>query len=80
MCWYIQTDGPCSSLDDKLQFPIAASVAGLGYLIGRVMFFKGYSTGDPKNRMRGGENLGEKPWAREEGTACLSSAARSQSD
>ena len=36
-----------------LRFPIAASVAGLGYLIGRVMFFKGYSTGDPRNRMRG---------------------------
>jgi glutathione S-transferase len=37
-----------------LTYPVSASLAGAVYLAGRVMYFRGYSTGDPKKRMQGG--------------------------
>lgn len=45
----------CRSHLPHLQYPIAASVAGLVYIVGRIVFFKGYSTGKADNRRRGGE-------------------------
>lgn len=36
-----------------LPYPRAAAAAGLVYLIGRWMYFRGYCTGDPKKRMQG---------------------------
>lgn len=36
-----------------VRFPITAAVAGLMYNVGRIMYFKGYCTGDPKKRMNG---------------------------
>lgn len=36
------------------RYPVSASIAGAVYLVGRIMYFKGYSTGDPKKRMQGG--------------------------
>jgi glutathione S-transferase len=36
-----------------LAYPRAASGAGVLYLLGRWMYFKGYSTGDPAKRMQG---------------------------
>ncbi|KFM26165.1 Microsomal glutathione S-transferase 3 [Auxenochlorella protothecoides] len=38
------------------RYPIAASVAGLVYIVGRIVFFKGYSTGKADNRRRGAFN------------------------
>jgi glutathione S-transferase len=36
------------------KYPVSASVAGAVYLLGRILYFQGYSTGDPKGRYRGG--------------------------
>lgn len=36
-----------------LQHPRVAAVAGIVYLAGRIVFAKGYYTGDPKNRRHG---------------------------
>lgn len=36
-----------------LWYPCAASGAGLVYLAGKWMYFAGYSTGDPRKRMKG---------------------------
>ncbi|KAL4458539.1 hypothetical protein ABPG75_013404 [Micractinium tetrahymenae] len=36
------------------RFPISAAVAGAVVLLGRIAYFNGYSSGDPKNRQRGG--------------------------
>lgn len=36
-----------------LPYPRSASIAGVIYLAGRWMYFRGYSTGDPKKRMQG---------------------------
>ena len=45
---------PHPSLPLLPQFPISAAVAGAVVLFGRILYFNGYSTGDPKNRQRGG--------------------------
>ncbi|KAG2484460.1 hypothetical protein HYH03_016696 [Edaphochlamys debaryana] len=37
-----------------LKHPITAAVAGLTYLAGKVLYFKGYSSGDPAKRNSGG--------------------------
>ncbi|KAL2641332.1 hypothetical protein R1flu_008919 [Riccia fluitans] len=37
-----------------LKHPKLAAVSGVGYLIGRFFYFKGYSTGVPDNRMKRG--------------------------
>ena len=37
-----------------LQYPISAAVCGAIYTLGRIAYFNGYSTGDPKKRMQGG--------------------------
>lgn len=37
-----------------LRFPIAASIAGLVYLVGRIVYFMSYSSGEPNKRLRGG--------------------------
>lgn len=36
-----------------LQFPFVAFLTGAAYTIGRILYFKGYSTGDPKKRFQG---------------------------
>jgi glutathione S-transferase len=36
-----------------VRFPVTATVAGLLYNFGRVLYFNGYCTGDPKKRMNG---------------------------
>jgi glutathione S-transferase len=36
-----------------LQYPISAAVCGAVYTLGRIAYFNGYSTGDPKKRMQG---------------------------
>ena len=36
-----------------LRYPVSAAIAGTIYLAGRVQYFRGYSTGDPKKRQRG---------------------------
>ena len=35
-------------------YPLYAAGLGAVYLAGRIQYMRGYSTGDPKNRMRGG--------------------------
>ncbi len=35
------------------RFPIAASIAAAVYLLGRIVYFRGYSTGEPKARSKG---------------------------
>ncbi|KAL5721932.1 glutathione transferase [Ranunculus cassubicifolius] len=37
-----------------LQHPCVATALGLVYTVGRIVYFLGYSTGEPKNRMYGG--------------------------
>lgn len=37
-----------------LQYPKCAAGLGLVYLIGRIVYAKGYSSGDPEKRVRGG--------------------------
>lgn len=37
-----------------LRYPLSASVAGALYLIGRLFYFRGYCTGNPNGRHRGG--------------------------
>jgi len=36
-----------------VQYPVTASALGMVYLLGRLLYFEGYSTGVPDNRMRG---------------------------
>lgn len=36
-----------------IRYPITAAVAGLLYNVGRIFYFKGYCTGDPKARVKG---------------------------
>jgi glutathione S-transferase len=36
-----------------LKYPIAAALAGAIYLVGRIVYFAGYSCGDPQKRLRG---------------------------
>lgn len=36
-----------------VQHPLVATGAGVAFVIGRVIYFKGYSTGDPDKRIRG---------------------------
>jgi glutathione S-transferase len=36
------------------RFPISTTVAGTVYLIGRLVYFRGYCTGNPNGRHRGG--------------------------
>ena len=35
------------------RFPGAAALAGAAFLVGRVFYFKGYASGDPKKRIAG---------------------------
>lgn len=43
-------------LTSGVEYPEAASVAGLVWIVGRIAYFQGYSSGDPKARYRGGFN------------------------
>lgn len=36
-----------------IRYPLASAVAALVYNVGRIMYFRGYSTGDPKARTKG---------------------------
>jgi hypothetical protein len=36
-----------------LQYPVTAASVGVVYLIGRIIYFTGYSSGAPKNRTMG---------------------------
>ncbi|KAK9814815.1 hypothetical protein WJX72_011943 [[Myrmecia] bisecta] len=35
------------------KFPVTAAIAGFLYCLGRIVYFKGYATGDPEKRLRG---------------------------
>ncbi len=39
-------------LTSGIRFPIVAGVAGFSYLIGRIGYFNGYSSGDPSGRLK----------------------------
>ncbi|XP_045171400.2 microsomal glutathione S-transferase 3-like isoform X2 [Mercenaria mercenaria] len=41
-------------LTSGLQYPKTSAVAGLAYLLGRIIYAKGYYTGDPEKRRWGG--------------------------
>lgn len=36
-----------------MQHPLVAAGAGTAYVVGRIVYFTGYSTGNPKKRIRG---------------------------
>ena len=36
-----------------LKFPVTAAVLGVAWAIGRIIYFKGYATGDPRGRVKG---------------------------
>ncbi|PSC71425.1 Microsomal glutathione S-transferase 3 [Micractinium conductrix] len=36
-----------------LRYPVSAAIAGAVYLVGKIVYFNGYSTGDPAARQRG---------------------------
>jgi glutathione S-transferase len=36
-----------------LNYPITAAAAGAVYLVGRIVYFAGYSSGDPQKRLKG---------------------------
>ncbi|KAF9625236.1 hypothetical protein IFM89_020822 [Coptis chinensis] len=40
-----------------LQHPTVAAALGLVFTVGRIFYFIGYSTGDPKNRMKAGYEI-----------------------
>ncbi|DBB06139.1 hypothetical protein WJX82_010962 [Trebouxia sp. C0006] len=40
-------------LPSGLKYPVAASIFGLIWIAGRILYFQGYSSGDPKARLRG---------------------------
>ena len=37
----------------SLRFPLVAGILGFSYLLGRLVYFQGYSKGKPKGRMTG---------------------------
>ena len=37
-----------------LKFPIAAAILGVAWAIGRIIYFNGYASGEPKGRIKGG--------------------------
>ena len=41
-------------LSAGVRFPLAAAVAGVVYNVGRIFYFRGYSSGSPEKRMQGG--------------------------
>lgn len=59
------TAAPLCPVPCALQYPITASALGAVYLVGRYLYFVGYATGEPKNRLwvsepRTGQN--RSPW------------------
>nr|ABC61054.1 microsomal glutathione transferase [Clonorchis sinensis] len=40
-----------------LRYPRSFAVCGVVYLLGRILYFRGYSTGDPEKRKLGGVSL-----------------------
>lgn len=41
-----------------VQHPLVAAGAGTCYIVGRILYFGGYSTGTPSKRLRGGPIYG----------------------
>lgn len=36
-----------------LKFPITASILGVAWALGRILYFTGYASGDPRGRVKG---------------------------
>ena len=41
-----------------VQHPLVAAGAGVSYIVGRILYFGGYSTGSPAKRLRGAPVFG----------------------
>jgi hypothetical protein len=53
-----------------LAYPVTAAIVNAAWVVGRVMYTLGYSTGDPKKRIPGGQSTRPAPAARASSCLC----------